>query len=619
MTEVKHHCPYVPLSLAAGEIELRQNSRVAEDLKKQNQKVITLEQGKQLSEQIGASAFFEFSAKTGENLTEMFKKAAEVALLNHIEKNRKNFSVNDLGKIFSARKRGAKKILNVLADKKILNVLADKKTLNVLADKDAEPRIVLHSRQGCGSSALTAQMVGYHFDFLDEYEPTIADSFRKQIQVQDRMVLIELLEIGSANEYSPMWIDRYRQADIIFSVCCVADTKEEVLEFLKNEKKLINDAKDADEDACLIHVLVYNKIDLLLNRAEKRKLSTKEAQQIANEYGMLCFETSAKTGENVELAVMTALEAWLFPREKSKSELFKAARLGKVNIIEKNLQEGAKINIKNSTGGDTLLHIAAFYGQRDVVKFLLAKKANPNEKNYLRETPREKIASKQDDPGYREIDSFLAKAEKEVEIKKIEGALPKKQKITKYKPNPTNDKSNPVILSFSFEGCGSSALVTRFIEDCYHDDARSKKYYYEKKLRICHQDIIVAVSDINGSEVYSEQREDYCRNSDIIFVISSVLSANHLQCISDAEEIIKKTRNDDREVIKVLICNRMDLLDTEKKTREVTTEDAQKFANEYGMLYFETSAKTGENVKLAFATAVEVWLFGQEEIGRAHV
>ena len=43
-------------------------------------------------------------------------------------------------------------------------------------------------------------------------------------------------------------------------------------------------------------VLVGNKSDL----EDKRQVSTEEGQELADKYGMLFFETSAKNGQNVE-------------------------------------------------------------------------------------------------------------------------------------------------------------------------------------------------------------------------------------------------------------------------------------------------------------------------------
>ena len=51
----------------------------------------------------------------------------------------------------------------------------------------------------------------------------------------------------------------------------------------------------------------------------------------------------------------------------------------------------------------------------------------------------------------------------------------------------------------------------------------------------------------------------------------------------------------------MLVGNKCDL----SNEREVTEEEGKKFADEFGMLFFEASAKTGYNVNFAFETLIE--------------
>ena len=64
------------------------------------------------------------------------------------------------------------------------------------------------------------------------------------------------------------------------------------------------------------------------------------------------------------------------------------------------------------------------------------------------------------------------------------------------------------------------------------------------------------------------------------------------------DEILRNAPFDTRII---LIGNKYDL----SKERKVTEEEGKKFADEFGMLFFETSAKTGYNVNFAFETLIE--------------
>ena len=55
----------------------------------------------------------------------------------------------------------------------------------------------------------------------------------------------------------------------------------------------------------------------------------------------------------------------------------------------------------------------------------------------------------------------------------------------------------------------------------------------------------------------------------------------------------------------MLVGNKCDLVKENPDERQVTTKEAEDFAKSCGLLYNETSAKTGENVKEAFESLIE--------------
>ena len=62
-------------------------------------------------------------------------------------------------------------------------------------------------------------------------------------------------------------------------------------------------------------------------------------------------------------------------------------------------------------------------------------------------------------------------------------------------------------------------------------------------------------------------------------------------------------------IVIMLIGNKYDLVLENPSVRQVSIEEATSFVKKYQLLYMETSAKTGYNVKEAFETLVESKIF----------
>ena len=61
---------------------------------------------------------------------------------------------------------------------------------------------VCHAVAGVGKSALVIRFVSDHF--VDEYDPTIEDSYRKQFLIDDAACLLDILDTAGQEEYSAM-------------------------------------------------------------------------------------------------------------------------------------------------------------------------------------------------------------------------------------------------------------------------------------------------------------------------------------------------------------------------------------------------------------------------------
>jgi len=70
------------------------------------------------------------------------------------------------------------------------------------AEQTPEYKIVVLGGGGVGKSALTIRLVTDNF--LDEYDPTIEDSYRKQVDVDGKSALLDILDTAGQEEFSSM-------------------------------------------------------------------------------------------------------------------------------------------------------------------------------------------------------------------------------------------------------------------------------------------------------------------------------------------------------------------------------------------------------------------------------
>ncbi|CAG2225306.1 HRAS [Mytilus edulis] len=146
---------------------------------------------------------------------------------------------------------------------------------------------------GVGKSALTIQLIQNHF--VEEYDPTIEDSYRKQVVIDGETCLLDILDTAGQEEYSAMRDQYMRTGEGFLCVFAVNNTKS--FEDINQYREQIKRVKDADE---VPMVLVGNKVDL-----PTRTVDAKQARPVADSYNIPYVETSAKTRQGVDDAFYT--------------------------------------------------------------------------------------------------------------------------------------------------------------------------------------------------------------------------------------------------------------------------------------------------------------------------
>jgi GTPase KRas protein len=142
---------------------------------------------------------------------------------------------------------------------------------------------------GVGKSALTIQLIQNHF--IDEYDPTIEDSYRKQVTIDDSTSLLDILDTAGQEEYSAMR-DQYMRTGEGF-LLVYAITSRASFEETTTFREQILRVKDKES---VPMVLVGNKADL----DDERQVSLQEGVDCGKQFKCPFFETSAKTRLNVE-------------------------------------------------------------------------------------------------------------------------------------------------------------------------------------------------------------------------------------------------------------------------------------------------------------------------------
>ena len=110
----------------------------------------------------------------------------------------------------------------------------------------------------------------------------------------------------------------------------------------------------------------------------------------------------------------------------------------------------------------------------------------------------------------------------------------------------------------------------------------------------------IQIWDTAGQENFRSITRSYYKNTACAIIVYEISNKKSFENISSWIEECKNTAP--KSILMVLVGNKCDLEDN----REVTEEEGREFAEKNGMLFFETSAKTGKNVEELFKESVKV-------------
>jgi len=155
-----------------------------------------------------------------------------------------------------------------------------------------ENKIVVLGGGGVGKSALTIRLVTDNF--LEEYDPTIEDSYRKQVNIDGTVALLDILDTAGQEEFASMqdqWIREGKGFLLVYTITSMSSFEE-----MKKFHKSILRTKDADKVPL---VIAGNKCDLR-DPNDDSQVTKALAEDLAKQWDCPFFETSAKDKINNE-------------------------------------------------------------------------------------------------------------------------------------------------------------------------------------------------------------------------------------------------------------------------------------------------------------------------------
>jgi len=127
--------------------------------------------------------------------------------------------------------------------------------------------------------------------FVKRYDPTIEDSYRKQVEVDKKACMLDIMDTAGQEEYSALR-DQYMKTGEGFVLVYSITTNSSFDAAGKLRTSILRIKEEAGDVPIM---LVGNKLDL----ENERVVSTESGRKTAEKWGAGFIETSAKIPKNV--------------------------------------------------------------------------------------------------------------------------------------------------------------------------------------------------------------------------------------------------------------------------------------------------------------------------------
>ena len=155
------------------------------------------------------------------------------------------------------------------------------------------------------------------------------------------------------------------------------------------------------------------------------------------------------------------------------------------------------------------------------------------------------------------------------------------------------------IISLGESTVGKTSIFKRLSKDDFTEEHLETTSFEEGTyyIKYKNKNYKLTLQDTVGSEKYRAVARNYLRNPDGVLFIFDI---SNRESFDELEFWYNLYKEENEKVVGLLIGNKCDL------ERKVSEEEAEKFADEHGLKYLETSAKLDKKVRKAIACLLEL-------------
>ena len=166
---------------------------------------------------------------------------------------------------------------------------------------------------------------------------------------------------------------------------------------------------------------------------------------------------------------------------------------------------------------------------------------------------------------------------------------------------PSNYQYIFKLILIGNSGVGKSCILQRYIRHSFEESYKCTigVDFLMKSVIINGITVKLQLWDTAGQEKYKSMVSSYYRGANVALIVFDLTSRPSFDALPLWIENFYKNGPEQKNII--LIGNKKDLVDE----RQVTQEEAEMFAETNNMIYFETSAKDGDNIDYVFNYAAE--------------